>query len=73
MQTACFSLIHSLWSMAPLSGTHTKRTIVIELMVQHRVTRFVKSRCPRLYVSDMLDDLGWPSLSQITHSIWILC
>ena len=33
-QTAYFSLIHSLWSMAPLSGTRIKSTTVI--MLQER-------------------------------------
>ena len=34
-------------------------------MMQHRAARFVKSRYTRYSsVSDMLDELGWPSLSQ---------
>ena len=37
--------------------------------VQHRAARFIKSRYGRYSsVSDMLDELGWPPLSQWRHN-----
>ena len=61
--------------MAPLSETHTKSTTVIKLRgcCVRRATRFVKSRYARYYsVSDMLDELGWPHLSQERQRAWRL-
>ena len=65
-QTAYFSLIRFLWSMAPLfwDAYQTYNSDKIE-RVQRRAARFVKSRYSRYSsFSDMLDVLGWTSLSQ---------
>ena len=47
---------------------YQKYSIDTVVRVQHRATRFVKSRYA-IYssVSDMLDELGWPPLSHRKH------
>ena len=57
-----------------LFGTHTKKYNSVKVeRVQHRAARFVKSRYSRYSsVSDMLDVLGWPPLSQRRQEAWLI-
>ena len=65
-QTAYFSLIRSFveYSSTGWDPYQKYNSDKVE-SVQRRAVRFIKSRDTRYYsVSDMLDELGWPPLSQ---------
>ena len=65
-QTAEFSLIHSFMENGvTISAPYLKYNSDKVDRVQRLASRFVKSRYTRYSsVSDMLDELGWPPLSQ---------
>ena len=65
-QTAYFSLIHSFMEYGvTVWDPYQKYNSDTVERVQRQAARFVKSRYPRYSnVSDMLDELGWPPLSQ---------
>ena len=65
-QTVYFLWFALLWSMVPLTGIHTD-SVNIE-KVQCRAASFLKRRYGRnSSVSEMLDELGLPPLSQKRH------
>ena len=68
-KTAYFSLIRSFMEYgATVGDPYQKYNSDKVERVQRRAARFVKSRYRRYSsVSDMLDELGWPPLSQKRH------
>ena len=73
--TPSFLLLFALlWSMAPLSGTHTKSTTVIMLRgCSDRLQGLSKVGIKdTLVFLIILDELGWPPLSQRTQEAQLI-